>query len=74
MGAIAIDTEGNVACASSSGGKTGKILGHIGDVAIIGSSMYCDNDLGAVMASGGGDSFIRTNISSRVLQRMILLG
>ena len=36
--------------------------------------MYCENGLGAVLATGDGDSFIRTNISSRVLQRMVLLG
>ena len=33
---MAIDSEGNVACASSSGGKTGKLLGRVGDTPFVG--------------------------------------
>lgn len=43
VGAVAIDADGNVAAATSTGGITGKIPGRIGDTPIIGAGTYADN-------------------------------
>lgn len=43
VGAIAIDSQGNVAAATSTGGITGKLPGRIGDTPILGAGTYADN-------------------------------
>lgn len=43
VGAVAIDADGNVAAATSTGGITGKLPGRIGDTPIIGAGTYADN-------------------------------
>lgn len=43
VGAVAIDADGNVAAATSTGGITGKVAGRIGDTPIIGAGTYADN-------------------------------
>lgn len=43
VGAVAIDQNGNVAAATSTGGMTGKLSGRIGDTPIIGAGTYADN-------------------------------
>lgn len=43
VGAVAIDSEGNVAAATSTGGITGKLPGRIGDTPILGAGNYADN-------------------------------
>lgn len=43
VGAIAIDSEGNVAAATSTGGITGKLPGRIGDTPVLGAGTYADN-------------------------------
>lgn len=43
VGAVAIDSEGNVAAATSTGGITGKLPGRIGDTPILGAGTYADN-------------------------------
>ncbi|MFL6413421.1 MAG: isoaspartyl peptidase/L-asparaginase [Nitrososphaeraceae archaeon] len=52
VGAVAIDRDGNVASAVSSGGIWLKMHGRIGDSAIIGSGIYADNKSGAACATG----------------------
>lgn len=46
VGAVAIDRDGNIAVATSTGGMTGKIVGRIGDTPLIGSGTYADNNSG----------------------------
>lgn len=46
VGAVAIDRNGNIAVATSTGGMTGKIVGRIGDTPLIGSGTYADNKCG----------------------------
>ena len=58
-GAVAIDKEGNVASAVSSGGIWLKMHGRIGDSAIIGSGIYADNKSGAACATGYGEYTMR---------------
>ena len=59
VGAVAIDRDGNVASAVSSGGIWLKMHGRIGDSAIIGSGIYADNKSGAACATGYGEYTMR---------------
>jgi beta-aspartyl-peptidase (threonine type) len=59
VGAVAIDKDGNVASAVSSGGIWLKMHGRIGDSAIIGSGIYADNKSGAACATGYGEYIMR---------------
>jgi beta-aspartyl-peptidase (threonine type) len=59
VGAVAIDKDGNVASAVSSGGIWLKMHGRIGDSAIIGSGIYADNRSGAACATGYGEYIMR---------------
>jgi beta-aspartyl-peptidase (threonine type) len=60
VGATAIDKDGNVAAATSTGGMTNKRWGRIGDSPLIGAGTYADNASCAVSATGSGEYFIRT--------------
>jgi L-asparaginase / beta-aspartyl-peptidase len=59
VGAVAIDKDGNVASAVSSGGIWLKMRGRIGDSAIVGSGIYADNKSGAACATGYGEYIMR---------------
>lgn len=59
VGAVAIDRDGNIASAVSTGGRRLKMRGRIGDSAIIGSGLYADNELGAACATGIGELIMR---------------
>ena len=59
VGAVAIDKDGNVASAVSTGGIWLKMRGRIGDSAIIGSGIYADNKSGAACATGYGEYIMR---------------
>src|SRR5690242_20503064 len=59
VGAVAIDKEGNVASAVSTGGRWFKMHGRIGDSAIIGSGLYAVNELGAACTTGVGELIMR---------------
>ena len=59
VGAVAVDQHGNVAAATSTGGKSGKSRGRIGDSPIIGAGTYADNALGAFSGTGDGEGYIR---------------
>ena len=59
VGAVALDKDGNLAAATSTGGMTNKKFGRIGDSAIIGSGTYANNNTCAVSCTGNGEYFIR---------------
>jgi L-asparaginase / beta-aspartyl-peptidase len=59
VGAVALDMEGNLAAATSTGGMTNKRPGRIGDSPIIGAGTYAKNGVCAVSATGQGEYFIR---------------
>ncbi|MEM2975348.1 MAG: isoaspartyl peptidase/L-asparaginase [Candidatus Bathyarchaeia archaeon] len=59
VGAAAIDIEGNLAAATSTGGISLKIPGRIGDTPLIGCGTYADNEAGACSATGIGEIAIR---------------
>ena len=59
VGAVALDSHGNLAAATSSGGMTNKRHGRIGDTPIIGAGTYADNATCAVSATGVGEFIMR---------------
>ena len=66
VGAVAIDQEGHVAAATSTGGLTGKRWGRIGDSPIIGAGTYADDRGCAVSATGAGEYFIRVGVAHEI--------
>lgn len=58
VGAVALDSEGHVAAATSTGGLTGKRWGRIGDSPVFGAGTYADDRACAVSATGAGEAFI----------------
>jgi beta-aspartyl-peptidase (threonine type) len=59
VGAVALDRDGNLAAATSTGGNTNKLPGRIGDTPVIGAGTYANNQTCAVSATGDGEFFIR---------------
>lgn len=59
VGAVAVDRNGNVAAATSTGGMTNKAWGRIGDSPMIGAGTYANNKTCAVSCTGHGEYFIR---------------
>src|ERR1044071_4501315 len=59
VGAVACDSEGNIAAATSTGGMTNKKYGRIGDTPVIGSGTYANNKTCAISCTGHGEVFIR---------------
>lgn len=70
VGAVAIDREGNIAVATSTGGITGKVAGRIGDTPILGAGTYADNEIGGVSTTGHGETLMRFNAAQRILQKI----
>ncbi len=59
VGAVALDQNGDVAAATSTGGFSLKLPGRIGDSPLIGCGTYADNEAGACSATGIGEIAIR---------------
>lgn len=59
VGAVACDTSGNIAAATSTGGMTNKRYGRVGDSPMIGSGTYANNRTCAISCTGSGEFFIR---------------
>lgn len=74
VGAVAVDGEGHLAAATSTGGLTGKRWGRIGDSPVIGAGNYADDRGCAVSATGAGEFFIREGVAHEICARMRLLG
>ena len=70
VGAVALDANGNLAAATSTGGFTNKMSGRIGDSPVIGAGTYADNATCAVSATGDGEFFIRGVLAAHVSARM----
>jgi len=63
VGAVALDQNGNLAAATSTGGTTNKRPGRIGDSPIIGGGTYANNATCAVSGTGDGEYFIRATVA-----------
>lgn len=74
VGAVAMDRDGNLAAATTTGGMTAKAAGRIGDAPLIGAATYAQNDVCAVSATGHGEYFIRVGVAKSICDRAGLLG
>jgi beta-aspartyl-peptidase (threonine type) len=63
VGAVALDMDGNLAAATSTGGLTNKRFGRVGDSPIIGAGTYANNLTCAISATGQGETFIRNVVA-----------
>jgi L-asparaginase / beta-aspartyl-peptidase len=70
VGAVALDSDGRLAAATSTGGMTGKRYNRIGDSPIIGAGTYADDRSCAVSATGHGEIFIRAAVAHDICARM----
>lgn len=74
VGAVAVDGNGHVAAATSTGGLTGKRWGRIGDSPVIGAGTYADDRACAISATGAGEYFIRLGVAHEICARVRLKG
>lgn len=66
VGAVALDQQGNIAAATSTGGMTNKKWGRVGDSPMIGAGTYANNATCAVSCTGSGEYFIRGVVAYEV--------
>jgi beta-aspartyl-peptidase (threonine type) len=66
VGAVALDKDGNLAAATSTGGMANKLPGRIGDTPVIGAGTYANNQTCAVSCTGDGEYFIRAGAAHEV--------
>lgn len=74
VGAVALDLQGNLAAATSTGGMTNKQLGRVGDTPLIGAGTYANNRTAAISCTGTGEAFIRTAAAYDICARMAYAG
>jgi beta-aspartyl-peptidase (threonine type) len=66
VGAVARDTDGRLAAATSTGGVAGQRLGRVGDSPLIGAGTWADDATVAVSCTGHGESIIRSALAHEV--------
>jgi len=74
VGAVALDAQGNLAAATSTGGITNKQVGRVGDSPVIGAGTYASNHSCAVSATGVGEAYIRLVAAYDVAAQMQYAG
>jgi len=74
VGAVAVDVDGHVAVATSTGGLTAKRWGRVGDSPLIGAGTYADDRSAAISATGSGEYFIRAVAAHQLAERIRLGG
>ena len=70
VGAVVLDSTGNIAAGTSTGGMTAKRFGRVGDSPVIGAGTFADNESCAVSATGHGEYFIRYNVAADICARV----
>jgi beta-aspartyl-peptidase (threonine type) len=74
VGAVALDSQGRLAAATSTGGMTNKRPGRVGDTPLIGAGCYADDATAAISTTGTGEAFIRVAAAYDVTVRMAYRG
>lgn len=63
VGAVALDAAGHLAAATSTGGLRGKLVGRVGDSAVIGAGTFADDTAGAASATGHGEAILLAGLT-----------
>jgi len=66
VGAVALDLQGHVAAATSTGGIGSMLPGRVGDSPLIGAGTYADDRSGAVSMTGEGEAIIRAGLAKEI--------
>jgi beta-aspartyl-peptidase (threonine type) len=66
VGAVAVDDEGNISAATSTGGTPSKQPGRVGDSPLVGCGTYADNETAGVSVTGYGESIMKVTLARRV--------
>lgn len=74
IGAVARDSFGHLAAATSTGGMNGQRPGRVGDSPIAGAGVYADDRTAAISATGHGEHFLRSVFAKDLADRIELLG
>ena len=70
VGAVALDRDGNIAAATSTGGTLNKAPGRVGDSSLIGCGCYADNLSAAVSTTGWGEPMMKLVLSKWTADRV----
>jgi L-asparaginase / beta-aspartyl-peptidase len=74
VGAVALDTSGNLAAATSTGGTVNKTPGRVGDSSLIGCGGYADNRSAAASLTGWGEPIMKLVLGKWAVDRVPQLG
>jgi beta-aspartyl-peptidase (threonine type) len=66
VGAVALDSRGDLAAGASTGGVSAMLPGRVGDTPIIGAGIYAENSTGAVSCTGTGETIIRLSLAKEI--------
>jgi L-asparaginase / beta-aspartyl-peptidase len=66
VGCVALDMEGNLAAATTTGGISGKMPGRVGDSPLVNAGTYANNKTCAVSATGKGELFIKNTVAFNI--------
>ena len=72
VGAVALDEDGNIAAATSTGGTLNKAPGRVGDSSLIGCGCYADNQSAAVSLTGWGEPIMKLVLGKWAADRVQL--
>ncbi len=70
VGAVALDSSGNIAAATSTGGTLNKAPGRLGDSSLIGCGCYADNESAAVSTTGWGEPIMKLVLAKWAADRV----
>jgi len=70
VGAVALDSDGNIAAATSTGGTLNKAPGRLGDSSLIGCGCYADNESAAASTTGWGEPIMKLVLAKWTVDRI----
>jgi beta-aspartyl-peptidase (threonine type) len=70
VGAVALDSDGRLAAATSTGGTQDKAAGRVGDTPIIGAGTYADDRAGAASSTGWGEGIMRVLLAKSAVDHL----